>query len=100
MSFLGTLSDRMKQSAYDRLYRLMMRSATRHPGRAPFGAEELRLLHKALASQILCSTDGTMVASFEKEFAAVYRVPYAVASTSGTAAIHVALGALDLEPGD
>jgi hypothetical protein len=27
-------------------------------------------------------------------------VPYAVASTSGTAAIHIALGALDLNPGD
>ncbi len=29
-----------------------------------------------------------------------YGVPHAIASTSGTAAIHVALGALDLNPGD
>ena len=32
--------------------------------------------------------------------AKAYGVPYAVASTSGTAAIHTALGALDLNPGD
>lgn len=41
-----------------------------------------------------------MVSAFEKEFSQVYGVPYAVASTSGTAAIHTALGALDLNPGD
>ena len=70
------------------------------PGRKPFGAEELRLLREALLSQNLFGQDGTMVPRFEKEFAVAYGVPHAIASTSGTAAIHVALGALDLEPGD
>jgi dTDP-4-amino-4,6-dideoxygalactose transaminase len=41
-----------------------------------------------------------MIPAFEREFAQAYGVPYAVASTSGTAAIHTALGALDLNPGD
>ena len=41
-----------------------------------------------------------MVSAFERKFAFAYGVPYGVASTSGTAAIHVALGALDLNPGD
>jgi len=41
-----------------------------------------------------------MVPALERDFATAYGVPYAVASTSGTAAIHVALGALDLNPGD
>jgi perosamine synthetase len=70
------------------------------PGRKPFGAEELRLVYDALKSQNLFGVDGTMVPRFEKEFAVTYGVPHAIASTSGTAAIHVALGALDLEPGD
>lgn len=41
-----------------------------------------------------------MVPALEREFAVAYDVLYAVASTSGTAAIHVALGALDLNPAD
>jgi dTDP-4-amino-4,6-dideoxygalactose transaminase/predicted dehydrogenase len=69
-------------------------------GRRPFDFEELKLLRAALISQNLCCIDGHMVAEFERKFAFAYGVPYAVASTSGTAAIHVALGALDLNPGD
>ena len=69
-------------------------------GRRLFGPQELRLLHKTLLTQNLFGIDGIMVPSFEKEFAQEYRVPYAVACTSGTAAIHTALGALDLNPGD
>ncbi len=69
-------------------------------GRAPFDYRELKMLRAALISQNLCCIDGQMVTSFERSFAFTYGVPYAVASTSGTAAIHVALGALDLNPGD
>lgn len=42
---------------------------------------------------------GSKVAAFEKVFAKAYGLPHAVASSSGTAAIHVALGMLNLEPG-
>src|SRR6185436_12782879 len=64
------------------------------------GWEELRLIREALLSQNLCCIGGQMVTSLEREFASAYDAPYGVASTSGTAAIHVALGALDLNPGD
>ncbi|MDQ6891345.1 MAG: DegT/DnrJ/EryC1/StrS family aminotransferase [Acidobacteriota bacterium] len=60
----------------------------------------MRLVYDALRSQDLFYQGGTMVTSFEREFAEAYAVPYAIASTSGTAAIHVALGAIDLNPGD
>jgi perosamine synthetase len=71
-----------------------------HKGRAPFSSVELRLLRNALMSQNLFSVNGLMIPEFEKQFAQTYDVPYAVGSTSGTAAIHTALGALDLNPGD
>lgn len=58
-------------------------------GRKPFNSEELKLLHRALLSENLCCIGGKMVADLEKEFAQVYEVPYGIASTSGTAAIHV-----------
>jgi dTDP-4-amino-4,6-dideoxygalactose transaminase/predicted dehydrogenase len=59
----------------------------------------LKLVCEALRSQNLYAIDGQQVRAFERAFAAAHDVPYAVASTSGTAAIHVALGALDLNPG-
>lgn len=87
------------QSAAGYLWEFLMDPGPNRRGRTPFGAEELKLVRQALASQNLCCVDGQMVPRFEKEFAMAYGVPYAVASTSGTAAIHVAVGALDLEPG-
>lgn len=69
-------------------------------GAASFGAPELANLTRVIASGNLSCTGGRMVPALEREFAGYYGSPHAVASTSGTAAIHVALGALDLEPGD
>src|SRR6202171_5627586 len=43
---------------------------------------------------------GTEVDAFEAEFAAHVGTTFATATSSGTAAIHSALGALRLEPGD
>ncbi|MBL8014471.1 MAG: DegT/DnrJ/EryC1/StrS family aminotransferase, partial [Candidatus Omnitrophica bacterium] len=97
---LGKLKERLKGPLTERMYRYLMREAQYHWGRKPFGPEELKLLNEALVSQTLFGVDGKMVNSFEKEFAQAYNVPYAVASTSGTAAIHTALGVLDLNPGD
>ncbi|HRU33183.1 MAG TPA: DegT/DnrJ/EryC1/StrS family aminotransferase, partial [bacterium] len=42
---------------------------------------------------------GPEVASYEKEFAEYFGVKYAAAVSSGTAAVHSAVGALRLEPG-
>src|SRR5262249_33770940 len=55
---------------------------------------------RVILSKRMSATDGHVVKAFEKEFAAAYGSEHAVASTSGTAAIHVALGALDPEPCD
>jgi len=43
---------------------------------------------------------GTKVAAFEQAAAEFFGVRHAIASTSGTASIHVALGMLNPEPGD
>jgi perosamine synthetase len=91
----------LKDTALNFVFDFLMSPAKKFIyGRRLFGAQELRFLHKALLSQNLFGMDGQMVNAFEKEFAQAYGVPYAVASTSGTAAIHTALGALDLNPGD
>lgn len=65
-----------------------------------FGAEEKQLLSQVIDSGSLNRIGGRMVARFESEFAALHGVSHATAVTSGTAALHVAVGALDLEPGD
>ena len=70
-----------------------------HTGR-DLGEEELDLLRRALASGTLTSTKGTLVSRLESEFAARYGRTRAHACTSGSAAMHCAIAALDLEPGD
>ncbi len=94
------LQRQLRQRATAFVFDSLMAQAKGGNGRTPFGSEELRLLRQALLSQNLCCIGGTMVTALEKEFSAAYGIPYAIASTSGTAAIHVALGALDLNPGD
>lgn len=64
------------------------------------GKEELELLRQVIESGTLNGTRGTQVPNLEEEFAALYGAPHARAVASGTAAVHVALAALDLEPGD
>ncbi|MHB0878384.1 MAG: DegT/DnrJ/EryC1/StrS family aminotransferase, partial [Anaerolineae bacterium] len=70
------------------------------PSRTPFGDREIELLTEAVRSQNLFGLGGKMVSAFEKGFAALYGAKYAVGSTSGTAAIHVAIGTIDPDPGD
>lgn len=64
------------------------------------GAEELALLTQVIESGTLTSTKGTMVKQLEQEFAELVGSPQAVACASGSAAVHIAVAALDLEPGD
>ena len=68
------------------------------PVRTPFGKEEERLVVAALRSQNLYM--GCFVERFEREFAEFYGVQHAVSSTSGSAALHVAIGAINPNPGD
>ncbi|MFQ6095951.1 MAG: DegT/DnrJ/EryC1/StrS family aminotransferase [Candidatus Bathyarchaeia archaeon] len=63
------------------------------------GDEELKLLNEVVESGSLFRYSGKMVSKFEEEFAEFLGVKYAVASTSGTAALHIATGAIDLGPG-
>jgi perosamine synthetase len=65
-----------------------------------FGPEEEELVLQALRSGCLSRNGGVMVKALEREFAAQLGVGYAVACTSGTAAVHLAIAALDPEPGD
>jgi cystathionine beta-lyase/cystathionine gamma-synthase len=70
-----------------------------HTGRE-FGYDELALLREVLESGTLNCTRGTQVKAFEREFAERYGVPHARAVSSGTAACHGAIAAIDPEPGD
>ncbi|MFO7916471.1 MAG: DegT/DnrJ/EryC1/StrS family aminotransferase [Anaerolineae bacterium] len=69
-----------------------------------FGQEEKRVLLRLLEREMeegggFDRYSGTEVDAFEEEFAAHFCRPYATATSSGTGAIHAALGALRLEPG-
>lgn len=91
---------RIKEPSLNLIYKFLMSTSKNFKGRRLFGAEELKLLHRALLNQDLFGVEGKMVTSLEQEFARTYGVSYAVASTSGTAAIHTALGAININPGD
>jgi len=60
----------------------------------------MALLREVIESGTLNCTKGTQVKEFERAFAARYGVPHARAVSSGTAACHTAIAAIDPEPGD
>ena len=64
------------------------------------GDEEIKNLTEVIHSGHLFRYGGKFVVGFEQEFAKRYGMKHAVASTSGTAALHVAMGALRTNPGD
>jgi perosamine synthetase len=63
-----------------------------------FDKEEIRLLQEVLNSKWV--TQGPKTLEFEQIFAARHRLKYALATTSCTAALHLATLALQLKPGD
>jgi dTDP-4-amino-4,6-dideoxygalactose transaminase len=65
-----------------------------------FDETEERLVLEALRSGCLSKNGGSMVKRLEQEFAAMLDMPFAIACSSGTAAVHLCVAALDLEPGD
>ena len=69
------------------------------PPRQPFGEEEIKNVTAAIKSQNLFAFNGTMAKQFEQDFAKLYKIKRAVMVSSGTAAVHTAVAALDLEPG-
>jgi perosamine synthetase len=72
--------------------------ATIPVARPTLGEEEAAAARRAILSGWV--VQGPEVEAFEKEFAAAVGAPLAVACSSGTAALHLALMALDLGPGD
>lgn len=64
------------------------------------GVEEAEAVARVLRSGMLCSVWGSEARALEREFAAMYDVPHAIACSSGTAALHLAVGAVDPDPGD
>jgi perosamine synthetase len=62
--------------------------------------EEQKEVLKVMESQMLTLLHGDFVKNFEQEFAAFLGVKHAVAVNSGTAALHIAIAALDIGPGD
>jgi perosamine synthetase len=70
-------------------------------GSAPrFGPEEEAAALAVLRSQRLWSIGGEVVPALEADLRALYRLPHAIASSSGTAAIHQALAACGVAAGD
>jgi len=71
--------------------------------RLPYARQSIDATDVAAVSAVLTSdwlTTGPEVARFERAFAAAAGTRAAVAVSSGTAALHLAMLALDLEPGD
>ena len=74
-------------------------SVREFPARTPYGEDDIAEVTAAIRSQVLFGPDGTRVRALEEGFAKLYQVGRAVACSSGTAAVHTAIAALDPEPG-
>jgi len=64
------------------------------------GDDEVEEVTKVIRSGNMTALSNEVVEKFEREFAEYCGAKYAVAVNSGTAALHVALSALDIGPGD
>ncbi|MFX1496409.1 MAG: DegT/DnrJ/EryC1/StrS family aminotransferase [Promethearchaeota archaeon] len=62
--------------------------------------EEQKEVIKVMKSQMLTLLHGEAVKNFEKEFANYIGVKHAIGVNSGTAALHIAIAALNIGPGD
>lgn len=65
-----------------------------------FGEEELNAIKEVLESGTLITTKGKYGRLLEKDFAEKMGVKYAYACNSGSAAVHVAIAAINPNPGD
>ena len=64
-----------------------------------FGEEEKRLLSEAIDSDVLFYVFGEKVKQMEEDFRKMYGMGFCAGCSSGTAAVHIAVGALGLAPG-
>lgn len=63
------------------------------------GGDELEYVKKAFTSNYIAPA-GPMLNQLEKEFCEYTKIPYCVALSSGSAALHLALKNLNIKPGD
>ena len=96
---MQTLSDTLALHGGPKAIRDPLPTFLESQGRT-FGPEEEALVLQALRSGCLSRNGGTMVKGLEREFAARLGTAYTVACSHGTAAIHLAVAALDPELGD
>lgn len=64
------------------------------------GDDEIAAVTAAILTGTLTSTKGEFVKALESRFARMIGAKHAYACSSGTAAVHCAIAALDLDPGD
>lgn len=64
------------------------------------GKEEIAAVAEAIQSGTLTSTKGKFTKNLESRFAKMVNVKHAYACASGTAAVHIAVAAVNPEPGD
>ena len=64
------------------------------------GDEEIALISQAIRSGVLTATKGQFTKRLETEFAALLGVEHVHACSSGSAAVHCAVAAINPEPGD
>src|SRR5579871_256062 len=69
------------------------------PPRKRHGELEKKYLNEVIDSDTLFFHLGSKVRELERRFAAMYEKNYCVACSSGTAAVHIAIAALQLAPG-
>jgi perosamine synthetase len=65
-----------------------------------YGEEEIAAANSVLLSGKLARQSGTKVNEFEQAYARAFGVEHAIACSNGTAAVHIALSALGIGPGD
>jgi dTDP-4-amino-4,6-dideoxygalactose transaminase len=65
-----------------------------------YDENERRVLNEVLDSRVWWRTPGTKTLQFERDFAAYHQAKHGIAVTNGTAALEVALAALDIRAGD
>jgi perosamine synthetase len=70
------------------------------PGGRTLGEEEVEAAARVIRSGVLNAVWGTEVRALELEMAQLHGVGHAVAASSGTAALHLAVAAVAAEPGD
>lgn len=64
------------------------------------GSQEIKAVSKIIRSKKLSSFSGKKVAQYEKRLCKYFEAKHAIAVSSGTAALHCALYAIDIGPGD